>query len=554
LNEDLIKFYNVLKEGYPDIVADMTPEEFISRVGDRGKFIDFLDVLPQVDPDVFTTINKQEVLDRVYPIRKQPNKGKPTPTPLVGTDALGSDPFNLVPTSEDAEDNSLFGQLGKSADFKAKEAENIISQERTQQSIDNFDQLPVKIRNLAPQPYQLPEKEKQELHAKTRFEEAIGAGLQADQITPKELFQFVYPDESSDAYNNLNVLERDLGKGLDEDGKMNPYSVIGGFGAAIQGVKYTPDEIMAMKEGDLPNLDKKDWQKIKEYVSAHKVAEATQKRKELELYNQFLSSSQEKHIPREVFNATDVIQALAPKYESGEITEEEMATLQTASQVLQNLPDETKAHLNSIPKGVERVEKEIEDIDINYPEVKIVEKLNQEIQRSYDDWYNSIGRGLTGNPLTNVAAPVALKSLLNIAKAGVEVLPTLGADLASTYDAVSGGIFGDEDAQANTIRRSNSFTQPGTLMDASQQKRSIFEKTAPVNVNGARYEVGFDDRGNVTGVYDQYGSVVNLPEEELTKVQEQAGALYPTATTKFNNSAAFNAITDGARDLEVYKV
>lgn len=37
MNEDLIKFYNTLKQGYPDVVADMTPDEFISSVSDRGE-------------------------------------------------------------------------------------------------------------------------------------------------------------------------------------------------------------------------------------------------------------------------------------------------------------------------------------------------------------------------------------------------------------------------------------------------------------------------------------------------------------------------------------
>jgi hypothetical protein len=577
VNEDLIKFYNVLKQGYPDTVANMTPDEFVSRVGDRGKFISFLDVLPQVDPDVFKSINRQEVLDRVYPIRKQPTKVATKPGPVLQQGVVASDPYNLVPTLEDIEDDSLFGQLGKEADAISSQAIEQVNQERKQVRQQEFVVGAPNMPNagVGALTNNLSKEEEKAAKSSQRLEEFLGSGVAANQYTPKELFSFINPDDSADAYENINIIERDFNKGLDEDGKLDPYAIaeptrfspftIVDIGSLIRpSAKMTPDEILKAKE--IEGLTPLQLQKVKQYVGEHQLLKADQERKELALYAQVLQETQKRNIPKEVLEAYKVIEELAPKFADGSLEPEEAEALKQTKEYLDKLDnnevdgidgEKVKTHLETLPQGYERLEASLKEIDQKYPALPIVEKLNKEIQRSYDEWYDKIGTGSFATTVSTLPGmrpyPVALKSLLNVAKMGVEVLPTLGESLNSTYNAVAGGVFGDEDAKANTIRRSNAFVQPGTLMDATIQKRSIFERTAPVNFEGQKLEVAFDDDGQVTGIYDQYDSPVNLTEEKERQLLEsvETQGTFGESSKKFNESGAFNAVTDGARDLAV---
>lgn len=552
MNEELIKFYNVLRQGYPDVVGDMSPDEFVQSVSDRGKFISFLDIMPQAVPDFYKDLDKQEILDRVYPIRP-----KKQAAPVLGPVTTPQDPFNLIPTLEDveaAEESSVFEKLGNQADTKAKDVTDKIQAERQAQQQQGFV---VGAPNLN-LPDNVSTEDKNKIRAELRINEAIENGLLPDQFTPKEWFQYVNPDDSADAYENINTLERSFNRGLDEDGKIDPFAVTRNvmpeyLKVIRPSVKMTPEEILAAKEID--GLSKEGLAAAKQYVSEHQLARAKQERKELELYSQYLQKTQETHIPPRVIEAYEVVGDLAPKYESGEISEEEAESLQQATDYLQSLPEETKLHLQSLPKGYERLQTQLSEIDTKYPELPIVEKLNQEIQRSYDEWYSQLGQGI-GNTFAATPLryyPTALKSLLNVAKAGAEVYPTLTESLASTYDAVAGGLFGDQDAKANTIRRANAFVQPGTLIDATEQKRGLNERVADVNFEGNKYEVGFDNDGRVSGIYDQFGSRVNLTEEKLSQIGQFVDdqGLYGESRKVFNNSAAFNAVSDGVRDLAV---
>lgn len=512
-------------------------------------------------PDIYKDIDRQEVLDSVYPIRKKPAKASATPGPVVSQGASQTDPFNLIPEVEDIEDNTLFGQLGRDADAKAKETVEIVNQERAQARQQEFIPGAPNMPNagVSPLTENLSEADEKKTRAELRAKEAIDAGVLPDQFTPKEWFQYLHPDDSSDAYENINTLEKSFGKGLDEDGYLDPFAIARptrqspftfvDYGSMIRpSVKMTPEQIMAAKEID--GLNQKELQKVKEYIGAHQIAKAKQKRLELQTYADYLSASQEEHIPKEVLGAYQAISELAPKYQAGELTEEEAVVLQQSQELLSKLPENTKEHLETLPVAYDRLQQEMSEIDTKYPELGIVEKLNTEIQNSYDKWYHGFGEAL--RPI-NRAYPVALKSLLNVAKAGAEVLPTLGESLNSTYDAVAGGLFGDEEAQANTLRRSNAFVQPGTLMDATVQKRSITERTAKVNFEGSPLEIAFNDDGDVVGIYDKYGAQVHYPEEQQAKLEEQieTQGVFGESQKRLNESAAFNAVTDGIRDLAV---
>lgn len=548
MNEDLLKFYNTLKQGYPSLVADMTPDEFIASVGDRGKFIQFLDILPQAVPDIYKDIDKQGVLDSVYPIRKQPARASTVPAPIVSEGASKTDPFNLIPEVEDVEDSSLFGQLGKEADAISNQ---IISQEQAKRKVQRDSEFVVGAPNLSLTD-NIPAEEEKVIKAKTNYEVLLGSGLQVDQVTPKEIFQFVNPDDSADAYENINTLERDFGKGLDKDGKINPYAIARPVGlnpftivdipnlATRPDVKMTPDEILKAKS--IEGLNNEELLKVKKYVSEHKLLRAAQERKELELYQQWVSDTQGLQIPEEVFQANDTLEAIGQKKQTGQLSQEDVVAAEQAIEIINSQDEKVKGHINTIPKGYENAEARRAEIEQDYPELKIVDKLNQSIQKSYDDFYNNLGER---------TSPAAIKSLLNVAKMGAEVLPTLSNAIGSTYDSVAGGFFGNEDAKANTIRRANAFVQPGTLRDASAQQRSILERTADFEYNGVKYELGFSDDGKVVAIYDQYGAPASLDENAQEEILDKGAALFGESKKRLNNSSAFNAVTDGLRDLAV---
>lgn len=533
MNEDqILELYNNLSQ----ILGGTPYEAFRESIANRGDFITFTESLDR-DMKMFATQkDKQTFIDQYYPIRG--NQPKPTLGPVT---SAPEDPLSLIPTIEDverAEEYAPLDKLARQADAKAEGVINQVlglkKQERQKQFVPGAPNL-----NL---PDNITAEEEREIKAQLRKEELLSSEVPPNQFTEKEISEYMYPDGTADAYENINITERQHGKGLDEEGKFDPFkvsrNVMPEYLKVIRPkVRMTPDEVLSAKE--IEGLSKEGLQVAKQYASEVQLLEAKQKRTELSTQLDYINAFQERHVPKETLEAYDIIAELTPKYESEEITEEELQFLQQAVEHVQGLPQDTKQKIQGWAEAQSRLSEQVQNIDKNYPAVAIVDKLNNELQRAKDENY--------------ARYPVALKSLLNVAKAGAELYPKLTEDLASTYDAVFGGLFGDEELQANTIRRANAFVQPGTMIDASIQKRPINERVADVEFEGLKYEIAFDENGKVTNIYDSYGSPAILSEEKISKIVDIAEdtGKFGESRKVFNNSAAFNAVTDGIRDLAI---
>jgi hypothetical protein len=290
--EELLALYNNLSQS--GVMGDTPFEAFRESVGNRGDFITFTESLDR-DLKMFKTPeDRQTFIDQYYPIRKQPTKVATKPGPVLQQGVVASDPYNLVPTIEDVEDDSLFGQLGKDADAIAGKTIDLVNEERKQARQQDFVPGAPNMPNagVGALTNTVSKEEEKEVRSGQRLEEFLGSGVAANQYTPKELFSFINPDDSADAYENINIIERDFNKGLDEDGKLDPYAIaeptrfnpftIVDIGSLIRpSAKMTPDEILKAKE--IEGLTPLQLQKVKQYVGEHQLLIETYHKKFLGL-------------------------------------------------------------------------------------------------------------------------------------------------------------------------------------------------------------------------------------------------------------------------------
>jgi len=554
MNEELLQLYGLLKQSAPKFIGGMTEGEFLQNTADRSKFVHMMDVLEQHYSHVLGSMTKQQVIDKVYPVRPQPDifNEKPNYGPLKSGYVQAPD---QPQTQNPLDYGSVFDKLEE--DVKANKPKAI--QQAFPAPVSPF---PQNVNEDGLTPYQVAALENEGINKKITPElrkQAITTSIDDLGIaTPEEWYQYVYSGEFEEATKRANILEKNLQSKLDSTGKIDISTIPTNKNkmfmdvAPIQSQAYkavkdiftadplkTPKDIINAKS--LPGYSMEELNDMKQYLTAHQRERMRLEENVTATFVDLLERRAQTQIPASYQVAVETInRANTIAEQQGDIPEEMVPEVQAAMKVIEELPEDQKRQIKSIQNGYEAAQFKSEQIKNKFPDAVIANQLESDLSQDFSNKY--VERGW------------ALNSLMNIAGAGVEFLPRLSEGMQSTFETVVGAL-GSDAAAASMYRRSMANRPLGTFRDASVAQRPISERTATFfhdfgdGEPPVKYEVGFNEQGEPTNIYDQNGNAVRLEEKMAASILKDAAKHLPDAKFRFNRSAAWNAVSDGLSDF-----
>lgn len=528
MNEELKKLYAVLLAGAPNgpvpeaphdystLVRGVTEADFIKKYSDRAELNNFLQDVNEKYPNFY-------------------GYGKSTPQQVL---------THFAPVADAS------AQIRASADAKAQADINKKEEALKQKTVSGMGfgmaglgpgmSLPTTALGE-----KLADNEKQKLHSEYRMDE-VKATTKLGQLTPEEVYSITNAEELHNANKNAAIISKDFYEKY-PDGQINPFEISYGHKTAAGNLSY--EQIMHAKS--IPGIDQEGLLLTKRTISQQKILVAEQKRKALNQYDQWAEEVYAKTVTPEIQEALNTVNETIDKQNKKEkLTPEEQRKATIAGDMLDKLPDDTKKAIYNVAKASMQSKQKRALIDQDYPELGIVEALNNDIQTSKDVSDQAMFAGANASGF-NAQAAVAL---LKVIKGGVEVIPRGMESLASTYN-VLGSVLGSNSAKAELVRRGNREVLPGTYRDSSKEMRPPVESTAIMQDKDSNqtYEIGYDRDGQVTNIYNASGYQARLTDTKYQSILNQAKdmKLAGQAKSRLNGSAMYNATVDGASDLAV---
>jgi hypothetical protein len=510
MNEDLVKLYTNLKTDYPNYMGDTTEDEFVGNLSNRGEFTKWVNTVEDYLPGYFDGVNKQDVINQFHPLNQalEPQAKVRDAKIAEYTKNLNNTPLPEQPVGggsaaqQDRADFSFF-QANRAAQEDRPRADAAI---RERAVLEAFQIVPPDLSNF----------------------------------TEADLYEFTHPGKAKTQIEHSELLSAGLNRRLGPDGKMT--IVTGGRSAAAKvAARLTPTEIMAAQPGEIPGIDDERLLSLKQIVSDDDRIEQQQKFKELSLYSDVLSA-QVQQIPKEYFDAYNILNDAVAKQEAGELDEDTYKKAQSAQEYLKSIPEETENRYKTILQKTGELETTLKTFDQKYPDVVLTDKLNQQIQNNKDKAFtgrNKLGLGLLSMITSGGLLPGDLTASLGeaIVEAPGRLIGKVGSSLESwtaPFDPLAADIAPDFQ-----------------FRDATAQTRGITEKVADIPYNGKTYQIGFNDEGKPTQVYDETGNVAQIPSDKKYALLADASkrGLAETSRRQWNKDATYNAIGDASSDL-----
>lgn len=495
---------------YADMVRGVGPDEFVKRYSDRGQLYGFLQDLYDKHPDFFAGTSVDRVLNSLSPQAEGLNKLREE------ADALA------MPKPQAGPRDDMSRMLVEPPEMV---------QDQTAALVAPFDVT----------------RRKEVMRSIVRQEQ-----LPVESTTPMEEYAFQHPERLDIALRNAELTKKDFEEKWGKGENIDPYKLAYGL-ATSSGGTMTKEQILAAKS--IPGIDDEGLLRVKRAVFDHNLIVAEQESLALQMRATRLNEMYAEQVPAEVDADLKVVQDYLTKREQGaKLTAQDTTKAQEAQKRLDALPDDLKKTIALIGNQSLRTQKAFKDLDARFPELKIINSLNADIQAKKNmssaaaeetaaEW---AAKGFTMAPL-GLAVWRSMRGL-------AEIIPRAGEQLYSTYNAIAA--IWDDGAKAEMIKRGRRDVMPGTYRDSSKDMRPPYESTAWIkdDKTGKEYELGFDRDGKVTQAYGLNGYPVTFLDNTFERLVQQAEdmELYKNhARTRINGSAMFNNTIDGLSDLAV---
>lgn len=517
MNEDLGKLYDTLKANFPEYIGGTTGDEFVGKLSNRGEFTKWVNTVEDYLPGYFDGVNKQDVINRFHPLESVLGKQAEVRDAKVAeyTQVLNNTPAAALPiTNGSASRQDL-------ADLDFFQANRAAAEARPRADAAIRERATLEAFNMVPPDF--------------------------SQFSPSEVYEFTHPGKRGTQVEHSELLSAGLNRRLDPDGKM---TIVTGARSANQAVaaRLTPTEIMNAKPGEIPGVSDERLLTLKQTVSDDDRIKQQQEFRELSLYSDVMKSQVES-IPPEYFEAYKVLNEAVEKQKAGELDQETYDQAKKAQAYLDTIPEEADEHFRTVLQKTGELEQTLKGFGEKYPDVVLTDALNKQIQSNKDKEFNNRSK-LGLNLLSVITSGGVLPGdlIANMAEGVAQAPGRLIGNVASSLESVTAPF--DDFAAENMVRRSLDVQPDGSFRDASVQARAISEKVADFPYNGKTYQVGFNDEGKPTQVYDETGNRAQIPQDKRDAIlAESSKGLATTARRQYNKDATFNAIGDTSSDL-----
>lgn len=526
MNEDGIRrLYAILLKGapngpvperarnYSEMVHGIGEEDFVKKYSDRAELNSFLKEVNTKYPNFFEGSSPQQVLSHLSPLDEQ---------------------AKAINDVAEAKSAVVIGDMQNKAKAQNKYSQGFAMSSgvglapgmpsyATNKKVTAADEIKVK---------------------ETFRGEEITKNIPFGSATAEEEYALRSPERLAQANREAALVNKEVKKKYGVD--VNPYQIV--YGPTNAQKSMTADEVL--KADKIEGIDDEGLLHVKRTVFQDKLLLAEQHRNALNAYEERANAAYEKYYTPEINDALTKVQDVMDKQANKEeVTPQEMADAQSAQKMLDALPEETKKAISNIGNGLLELQDKRAALDAEYPELRIVEALNNRIQAKKD--VNAQGLE-TAAKAAGFPAQAAV-SVWKVLRGAAEIVPRGGEELASTYNAIAA--IGSDDAKARLIRRAHRDVLPGTFRDSTKEMRPALEQTATMQDgdSGKMFEIGYDSDGHVTNIYDGNGYQARLTDDHYRSILQQAEDmdLKGLAKTKLNGSAAFNQVIDGTADLAV---
>lgn len=518
MNEELRKLYAILLQGakngpvpeaprdYSVMVRGVNEDDFVNRYSDRAELNSFLQDLNSRFPNFFQGSNPQQVLAHLAPIDqrlKQTRERADSKYHIVAPEAMTPDMYKTLAVPPSMPSDQPLGMTQREDEMEIK---------------------------------------------KTLRAMEFGQEFKPGEVTVDEFYAGQFPEKLAVANREAALVAKEFKKKY-PDGKINPYRVAYGPGGPNK--EMTADEILNAKS--IEGIDDEGLLLAKRTVKQQQLILAEQKRNAVNLYDSWMNDVYREHITPEIQDALNLVDDVMQKQNAKQpVDPGQMQEAIAAQEMLDNLPPETKKAISSVAMGSMEAQFKREQLDRQYPELRIVEALNQDIQDKRDMKMQTLEtvadaldtRGFPGSPALAVWRTL---------RGAAEIVPKAVEEFASTYNAVS-AVWSD-DAKARMIRRANRDVMPGTFRDSSKEMRPPLEQTAWLqdNESGKMFEIGYDSDGKISNIYGANGYPARLTDDQFKSIYMQAedSDLHDKSKTRVNGSSMFNQVVDGTTDLAI---
>ena len=520
MNEELRRLYRILMEGahkdpnapivatprdYSVLVRDISEDDFVSKYSDRAALLGFLNDVKRDYPNFYGTKGSPEkLISKLSPVDDRKAKAM----------AIADQQFKQGEQAE-AQQENLLTKYGMLPGMPSDNTQVIAGP-----------------------------KDKTLVRTVLRDNE-LRKEFKPGELGAMERYAAIYPERLQEANKQAALVQKEFQKDF-PDGMVTPYEIV--FGPGGKNTKMSVDEVLRAES--IPGLNDEQLLQVKRRVSQQKLLLAEQESKALQLHAEYLQDEYNTYVTPEIQETMRLVNDVVGRLQNGEdVKDEDLQKAYEAQQALEQLPEDIKSLIDGIGKGTEQLQRDQKVFEQQYPELQLIRGLNERIQMQLD----------RAASLQDAAMPRAMGysmkdmiSVMTVLRGFAEVIPRGAEELASTYNALS-GIWSD-DAKARLIRRAHRDVMPGTYRDTTKEMRPPMERTAFMDDGTGRiYEIGFDDRGNVTNIYTGQGYQARLMDDKYQQLISKAEDinLFETSKSRINGSSMFNNTVDGISDLAV---